>query len=166
VNSCAASRCCIAKFSLFVVCGYAADNLVGATAAVHASNPIRSPFAGVGPEGDPIRKIRRAGPPPVGEPLQPTYARRFSRQRWVFCRRLNKLIRTVLSIMTKNKPTTGPMSTQPVRCPEIPMISSVGKVTRAPQPAQKSTKTEAISVEKARITRLNSLREQREALKR
>lgn len=67
--------------------------------------------------------------------------------------------------MPKNKPTTGPMSTQPVRCAVIPMISSVGKATKAPQPTQKSTKTEAVRVEKARITRLNSLRKQREALK-
>jgi hypothetical protein len=67
--------------------------------------------------------------------------------------------------MPKNKPTTGPMSTQPVRYAVIPMISSVGKATRAPQPTQKSAKTEAIRVEKARMTRLNSLRKQREALK-
>jgi hypothetical protein len=41
----------------------------------------------------------------------------------------------------------------------------IGRVTKARQPKQKPTKTEAILVEKARITRLNSLRKQREALK-
>jgi hypothetical protein len=66
--------------------------------------------------------------------------------------------------MPKNKPT-GPMSTQPVRSAVIPMISSVGEVTKGSQPTQKSTKTEAISVEKAKTTRLNSLRKQRQALK-
>jgi hypothetical protein len=109
--------------------------LGGADFSVHASGPIRSP---VGPEGDPVRKISP---------------------------RSNKPSRRALSIMPKNKPTTGPMSTQPVRYAVIPMISSVGKATRAPQPTQKSAKTEAIRVEKARMTRLNSLRKQREALK-
>ena len=67
--------------------------------------------------------------------------------------------------MPKNKPITGPMRLQPIRDSVIPMMSSVGKVKRAPQSKQEPTKTEAISVEKARITRLNSLRKQREALK-
>ena len=67
--------------------------------------------------------------------------------------------------MPKNKPTTGPMRIQPIRDSVIPMMSSVGKA--APQPKQKPTKTEVaqIGLEKARITRLNSLRKQREALK-
>jgi hypothetical protein len=79
--------------------------------------------------------------------------------------RSNKPGRSALSVMPENKPTTGPMSTQPVRCTETPMISSVGKVTSASQPAKKSARTEAISAEKAKTTRLNSLRKQRQALK-
>jgi hypothetical protein len=66
--------------------------------------------------------------------------------------------------MPENKPTAGPMSTQPVRCAVIPMIASLGEATRAAQPLRKSRKTEA-SVEKAKTTRLNSLRKQRQALK-
>jgi hypothetical protein len=45
------------------------------------------------------------------------------------------------------------------------VVGGKSKEKRAPQPKQKPTKTEAISVEKARITRLNSLRKQREAQK-
>jgi hypothetical protein len=77
----------------------------------------------------------------------------------------NKLGRSELATMPKNKPITGPMRLQPIRDSVIPMMSSVGKVKRAPQSKQEPTKTEAISVEKARITRLTSLRKQRHALK-
>jgi hypothetical protein len=81
---------------------------------------------------------------------------------------LNELGRNELSAMPRNKPITGPMRTQPLAPASImmtPMMPLVGKVTKAQQPKQKSTKTEAIRVEKARITRSNSLRKQREALK-
>jgi hypothetical protein len=70
-----------------------------------------------------------------------------------------------LTVMPENKPTTGPMTTQPVRSPVIPETSSVGKLTREPRPAQKFAKTQAISAEKAKTTRLDSLRKQRAALK-
>lgn len=70
--------------------------------------------------------------------------------------------------MPTNKTTIGPMRTQPIVRASIltaPMIPTVGMATRAPQPKQEPTKTEAIRIEKARITRLNSLRKHREALK-
>jgi hypothetical protein len=82
-----------------------------------------------------------------------------------FVCRLNKLGRNELSTMPKIKPTSGPMRMQPIRSAVIPMISSVGKVKRAPQPKQKPTTTEAVRAEKSKATRLTSLQKQREALK-
>jgi hypothetical protein len=47
----------------------------------------------------------------------------------------------------------------------LPMMPTVGGVKKAPKPKQKPTRTEAIRVAKARITRRNSLLIQRKALK-
>jgi hypothetical protein len=73
--------------------------------------------------------------------------------------------------MPKNKPITGPMRTQPVQRASmmptqvLPMMPTVGKVAKTPQPKPKTTRTEAVRVAKARITRRNSLRKQREAMR-
>jgi hypothetical protein len=73
--------------------------------------------------------------------------------------------------MPKNKPITGPMRTQPVERASmmptqvLPMMPTVGKVAKTPQPKQETTRTEAVRVAKARITRRNSLRKQREAMR-
>jgi hypothetical protein len=81
---------------------------------------------------------------------------------------LNELGRNELSAMPRNKPIIGPMRTQPIARASImatPMTPMVRRVTKAQQPKQEPTKTQAIRAEKARITRLSSLRKQREALK-
>jgi hypothetical protein len=86
-------------------------------------------------------------------------------------RPLNELGRSELSPMPKNKPTAGPMRTQPIdrssiiATPVLPMMPSAGKVTKAPQSKQKPTRTDGVRVAKAKITRRNSLRKQRDALK-
>jgi hypothetical protein len=73
--------------------------------------------------------------------------------------------------MPKNKPTTGPMRTQPIERASImptqvlPMMPTVGKVAKTPQLKQETARTEAVRVAKARITRLNSLRKQRDTLR-
>jgi hypothetical protein len=84
----------------------------------------------------------------------------------------NELDRIALSNMPKESPVTGPMITQPVErasnvpTPVLPMMPSGGKLKKAPQPRQKTTtRTEAVRVAKAKITRRNSLRKQRQALK-
>jgi hypothetical protein len=60
--------------------------------------------------------------------------------------------------------------TQPIErasiMPAQMMTRTIGNVTKAPQQKQKSTRSEAVRTAKARITRRNSLRKQREALKR
>jgi hypothetical protein len=85
---------------------------------------------------------------------------------------LNELGRIELSNMPKESPVTGPMRTQPVErasnvpTPVLPMMPMGGKLKKAPQPRQKTTtRTEAVRVAKAKITRRNSLRKQRQALK-
>jgi len=72
--------------------------------------------------------------------------------------------------MPENKPTTGPMKTQPIERAStiptqvLPMMPTAG---RANTPLQKSepTRTEAVRAAKARMTRRCSLRKQRDALK-
>ena len=75
--------------------------------------------------------------------------------------------------MPKTKPRpTGPMRTQPIEHTSmmptqvLPMMPTVGKVTKTPEPKQRPTRTEAVHAAKARISRRKSLRTQREALKR
>jgi|SRR5271169_3942663 len=69
------------------------------------------------------------------------------------------------------KPTIGPMRTQSIDHASImliqvrPVMPTVGMVKNAPQPKQKTTRTEAVRAAKARMTRRASLRKQREALK-
>ena len=80
----------------------------------------------------------------------------------------NKLGGNALSTMPKTKPTIGPMRTQPAERASTmttPMQAAVGKVAKVQQPKQGPATTEASRAEKARITRLNSLRKQRRALK-
>jgi hypothetical protein len=69
-----------------------------------------------------------------------------------------------------DKPETGPMRTQPVEhasnvATPVPMRPFAGKSKKAPLPKEKPTWNEAVRATKARITRLNSLRKQRAALK-
>jgi hypothetical protein len=72
--------------------------------------------------------------------------------------------------MPQDKPTIGPMRTQPLeRASIMPSqvlpTPTVGRVKKTAQPKQKPTRTEAVRAAKARITRRGSLRKQREALK-
>jgi hypothetical protein len=73
--------------------------------------------------------------------------------------------------MSKSKPTAGPMRMQPIErvsiiaTPVLPMMPSAGKVKKAPQSKQEPTRTDGVRVAKAKITRRNSLRKQREALR-
>ena len=74
--------------------------------------------------------------------------------------------------MVKNKPTVGPMRTQPIERGSIlptqmsPLMPTVGvvKVEKASQPKKKLTRTEAVRAAKARMMRLGSLLKQREAM--
>jgi|HubBroStandDraft_5_1064220.scaffolds.fasta_scaffold102303_4 hypothetical protein len=80
---------------------------------------------------------------------------------------LNKLAQIALSRMT----VTGPMKTQPVErasnatTPVLPMMPTGQSSKNTPEPKKKRTRTEAVRVAKAKITRRNSLRKQREALR-
>ena len=47
----------------------------------------------------------------------------------------------------------------------LPMMPSVGKAAKTPQPKLEPTRAEAVSAAKARITLRNSLRKQRDAQK-
>ena len=70
--------------------------------------------------------------------------------------------------MPQRKPTTGPMKTQPFELSSaMPMqtLSTAGRKTSAAQPKQIATRLEAVRTAIAKITRRNSLRKQREALK-
>jgi hypothetical protein len=72
--------------------------------------------------------------------------------------------------MSKNKPAIGPMITQPIERPSIlptqvqPRLPHVG-VNKTPLPKQNPTMAEAVRAAKAEITRRESLRKQRQALK-
>ena len=79
---------------------------------------------------------------------------------------LNEFRRIQLSSMPKGSPVTGPMRTQPVGRASNAPTPMGGKLTKALPPKQKpSTRTEAVRVAKAKITRRNSLQKQREALR-
>jgi hypothetical protein len=71
--------------------------------------------------------------------------------------------------MHKDKSTAGPMRMQPIEraeiiaTPVLPIVPKAGKVKKA-QPKQKPTRAEDVRAAKAKITRRNSLRKQREAL--
>jgi hypothetical protein len=86
-------------------------------------------------------------------------------------RPLNKLVRIELSMMPKNKPTAGPMRTQPigrasiVQTPVLPRMPATGEATALMKPKKKPTRADGVRVAKAKITRRNSLRRQRDALK-
>ena len=84
---------------------------------------------------------------------------------------MNELGRSELFGMSKNMPTTGPMRTQPIErtsiiaTPVLPMMPTAGKVKKAPKPKQKPARIDGVRVAKAKITRRNSLRKQRDALR-
>jgi hypothetical protein len=73
--------------------------------------------------------------------------------------------------MPKNKPTTGPMRTQPIErasimpTPVLPMMPTAGMAKTAITPKQKPTRADGVRVAKAKIARRNSLRKQRDALR-
>jgi hypothetical protein len=73
--------------------------------------------------------------------------------------------------MSKDKPTAGPMRTQPIErasimpTPALPMLPAAGKAKTSKEPRQESTRADQVRVAKAKITRRNSLRKQRDALK-
>ena len=82
----------------------------------------------------------------------------------------NELGRNELSLMAKSKsPSIGPMSVQPVAhsstAPnQLPaMASTIGEEKKAPLPKFQQARMDAVRAAKARITRRNSLPEQREA---
>jgi hypothetical protein len=62
------------------------------------------------------------------------------------------------------------MTTQPVRrgsvmpTQALPMMPAAGKGLKAPHPKKQPTRTEAVRVAKAKISRRESLRKQRDAL--
>jgi hypothetical protein len=71
--------------------------------------------------------------------------------------------------MPKSRPTTGPMTNQPNEHASIVPVqvqpARPTQATKAPQPKQKATRTEAVHAAKATMTRRASLRKQREALR-
>jgi hypothetical protein len=75
-----------------------------------------------------------------------------------------------ISSMPKNKPATGPMTTQPIGRPSIlptqlQPTRPTARVDKTPQPKQNPTRAEAVRAAKAEITRRESLRKQRLAMK-
>lgn len=69
-------------------------------------------------------------------------------------------------MMPVNKPTSaGPMSVQPVRHGSIAPMQLGMEPTAGTRPKKPSPRTEAVRIAKARITRRNSLRKQRQAQK-
>jgi hypothetical protein len=80
----------------------------------------------------------------------------------------NQLGLAELSTMPKSKSTTGPMNTQPVESTSTmptPMQPAIGGSQKAAKLKQKQTRTEAVRIAKAKLSRRNSLRMQREALR-
>jgi hypothetical protein len=73
--------------------------------------------------------------------------------------------------MPKNKSIAGPMITQPmeragsVATPVLPMMPAAGKLKKPAQPKLQPTRKDGVRVAKAKISRRNSLRKQREALR-
>jgi hypothetical protein len=73
--------------------------------------------------------------------------------------------------MPKSKPTSpGPMTMQPLErgsmpTQGLPRMPTVGKPAKTPQPKRQPTRIEAVRAAKARISRRNSLRKQRDAQK-
>jgi len=75
-------------------------------------------------------------------------------------------------MMPKRKPTSaGPMDMQPVAhgstaaTPLLPMMPAAGEPPKKSVPKKQPTRTEAVRAAKARISRRNSLRKQRQAQK-
>jgi hypothetical protein len=82
-----------------------------------------------------------------------------------------RLLNKLAQIGSSKMPVTGPMKTQPVErasnvtTPVLPIMPTGERLNKAPQPKKKRTRAEAMRVAKARISRRNSLRKQREAMK-
>jgi hypothetical protein len=80
----------------------------------------------------------------------------------------NQLGLAELSTMPKSKSITGPMNTQPVGSTSTmptPMKPAIGSSHRGAKPKQKSARTEAVRIAKAKLSRRNSLSMQRAALR-
>jgi len=77
----------------------------------------------------------------------------------------------VFRMPNRKSTSTGPMTMQPLERGSImptrglPIMPTVGRAAETPQPKQEPTRTEAVRAAKARITRRNSLRKQRDAQK-
>jgi hypothetical protein len=73
--------------------------------------------------------------------------------------------------MRKNRPTAGPMRTQPIerasvmQTPLLPMMPTVGKAKTSIEPKAKTTRADEVRVAQAKISRRNSLRRQRAVLR-
>ena len=84
---------------------------------------------------------------------------------------LNELGGKELSAMPRNKPTAGPMRTQPIErasimpTPVLPVMPTAGKVETSMVPKQEPTRADGVRAAKAKIARRNSLRKQRDALR-
>ena len=88
--------------------------------------------------------------------------------RWWFFYFSNQLGLAELSAMPKSKSITGPMNTQPVGSTSTmptPMKPAIGSSHQGAKPEQKSARTEAVRIAKAKLSRRNSLSMQREALR-
>jgi hypothetical protein len=76
-----------------------------------------------------------------------------------------------LFMMPKSKPPVEPMRTQPhehgstMPTPVLPLMPAAGNVKKTVQSKQERTRMDGVLVAKAKITRRNSLRKQRDALK-
>ncbi len=83
----------------------------------------------------------------------------------------NELESCALSVMPESKSTpTGPMSVQPawhgsIAAKQLRMEPTAGAETQALRLKKHTPRTEAVRIAKARITRRNSLRKQRQAQK-
>jgi hypothetical protein len=112
-----------------------------------------------------------AAPEVIGRPGSRATEHRYREAAGSASHPLNKLGRSELFIMPKIKPTAGPMRTQPIErastipTPVLPMMPTAGKADKTAQPMRRPTRADGVRVAKAKITRRNSLRKQRDALK-
>lgn len=86
-------------------------------------------------------------------------------------RSLNNGNQSALSGMPKDKSISGPMRTQSIAreataaTPALPMMPTAGKQKKPARPKPQPTRTDGVRVAKAKISRRNSLRKQREAMR-
>ncbi len=73
--------------------------------------------------------------------------------------------------MPKDTSISGPMRTQSIErattaaTPALPMMPTAGKLKKPFRPKPQPTRTDGVRVAKAKISRRNSLRKQREAMR-